>query len=114
MYFATVETTDPESTRIAVRRSGMLIRVRQAVRHVEELSCCVPYLLGKKNVFLTGITLVVILCGLGMQSPRMSSRETEGSHLSQRSVSLSLFWWQNARYDASHNWVYFTSRTKLF
>ena len=66
--------------------------MRQAVGHVEEFSCSLTDYKekGKSGVFSWND--IVVFCGLGLQWPKLPSREVKGIHLSPGvGVWLSLF-----------------------
>ena len=53
----------------------MLIRVRQAVLHLEEFSCSLADYLERRKERVFSWNNTVMLCGLGLQSLRLLSRE---------------------------------------
>ena len=75
---------------IAARQLKVLIRVRQAVRHVEEFSCSLADYLERRKDWGFSWNNIVMSCGLGLHSPRLPSREAKGIHLSHGSVQLLL------------------------
>ena len=67
---------------IAARRS----RLARAVRHVGEVSSSLADYLETRKERVLSWNNVVVLCGLGLQSPRLASREAKGIQFSQGNV----------------------------